>query len=161
MHLEQWLMIFFTVIAVYVLLFIIDWRYFCDWVVVILFKCLLDILWGSAVVSQKMIEYPVRLFAPYYETCIFFELWIFPVSCVWYNQVTRERGLGGIFFYALLFSMVITAIEYPIEKYTQLIRYIRWDWFTTFYTVTLTFLISRGFIGFYRWGCDYFKHRSC
>ena len=160
MHLEQGLMVIFTMIAFYVLFFMIDWQYFSEWVVIILFKCLIDILWGSAVVSQKMIEYPVRLLAPYYETCIFFELWIFPVACLWYNQITRKRGLIGIICYALLFSAIMTAIEYPIEKYTQLLHYIRWSWVTTFYTLTLAFIISRSFIGFYRWGCDYFKYRT-
>ncbi|WP_324332194.1 CBO0543 family protein [Methylomusa anaerophila] len=133
-----------------------DWRYFRDWVVVFLFKGLLDLVWGSAVVSLHLLKYPVRLLPKYYETSILFELWVFPVLCIWYNQVTRERGIVPIILYAVLFSAGVTAIEYPIERYTGLLRYIDWNWFTTFYTLIITFLISRGFIAFYRWGCDYF-----
>jgi hypothetical protein len=153
---ENGIMAVFSLINILIIVFIIEWTYFREWIVVFLFKCVVDFVWGSAVVSLKMIEYPVRLLPKYYETCIFFEIWIFPALCVWYNQVTREQGLRGILMYSLLFSAGITAIEYPIEKYTDLIRYIDWTWFTTFYTLNITFLLSRSFMAFYRWGCNYF-----
>jgi hypothetical protein len=145
-----------AVLTLLVLIFVIDWRYFRDWIVVLLFKGLIDFAWGSPVVNLKLIDYPVRLLPHYYNTCILFELWVFPVLCVWYNQVTRDKSLLSIILYALLFSAGMTAIEYPIEVYTELIKYIEWSWFTTFYTLTITFLLSRAFIAFYRWGCDYF-----
>lgn len=145
-----------ALVALFLLIFAVDWRYFRDWIVVFLYKCLLDSVWGSAVVNIKLLEYPYRLFPRYYDTSILFDWWVFPILCVLYNQVTRERGLWPIFYYAVLFSVGMTAIEYPLEKYTQLIKYINWSWFTTFYTLTITFLSSRAFIAFYRWGCSYF-----
>ncbi len=157
--LDYMIMIVATVMSIVILICVIDWRYFRDWVVVYLFKCVVDFAWGSPVVSLKLIRYPVRLLPHYYETCIFFELWIFPILCIWYNQVTRKRSLGGILLYALLFSAAITAIEYPLERYTRLITYIEWSWFTTFYTLTITFLMSRTFIAFFRWGCRYFEQK--
>jgi len=148
-----------ALVALFLLIFAVDWRYFRDWIVVFLYKCLLDSVWGSAVVNIKLLEYPFRLFPRYYDTSILFDWWVFPVLCVLYNQVTRARGLWPIFYYALLFSAGMTAIEYPLEKYTQLIKYINWSWFTTFYTLTITFLSSRAFIAFYRWGCSYFGQK--
>lgn len=138
------------------LLFAVDWRYFRDWVVVFLFQSTLSITWGAAVENLKLLKYPIRLFPEYFETSILFELWVFPLLGVLYNQVTRTRGIGAIIWYALLFSTVITAIEYPLQLYTGLIKYIQWSWFTSFYTLVITFLASRIFIAFYRWGCDYF-----
>ena len=146
-------------IALLILILVVDWRYFRDWVVVYLFKCNLDFIWGSPVVSLKLIEYPDRLLPRYYETSILFELWVFPVLCIWYNQVTKDRGLGPIIFYALVFSAGITVIEYPLELYTDLIRYMKWSWFTTFYTLNITFLLSRTFIALFRRGCIYFGSR--
>ena len=157
---EQIIVIISALISLLILIMVIDWRYFRDWVVVFLYKCVLDFFWGSTVVNLKLIEYPDRLLPKYFDTSILFELWVFPVLCVWYNQVTRERGFWGIIFYALLFSGCMTAIEYPLELYTSLITYKDWTWFTTFYTLTLTFLSSRTFIAFYRWGCDYFGSKS-
>ncbi|MEG6584770.1 CBO0543 family protein [Dendrosporobacter sp. 1207_IL3150] len=156
---EYIIMVVFSLINLLILIFVIDWRYFRDWVVVLLFKGLLDFVWGSPVVSLKLIEYPVRLLPRYYDTCIYFELWIFPVLCVWYNQVTRKRGLWGIVLYAVIFSAAMTAVEYPLELYTDLIKYKDWTWFTTFYTLIITFLMSRSFIAFFRWGCDYFDRK--
>ncbi|MDT8901549.1 CBO0543 family protein [Anaeroselena agilis] len=156
---EQIITITSAAIALLLLIFAVDWRYFRDWVVVFLFKCTVDFLWGSAVVSLKLIEYPDRLFPRYYDTSILFEIWVFPVLCILYNQLTRTRGLTAAVGYALLFSAGITALEYPLEYYTNLIEYKNWTWFTSFYTITATFLISRAFIAFYRWGCDRFTPR--
>jgi len=156
--LEGYIIIITAVLSLLLFIFVIDWRYFQDWVVVFLFKDVVDFIWGSPVVELNLIQYPIRLLPDWYDTNILFELWVFPILCILYNQVTRERGLWPIIYYAVLFSAGITAIEYPLELYTDLIRYIEWSWQTTFYTVTITFLISRSFIAFYRWGCDYFKY---
>ncbi len=154
---DQFIMITAAVITLALLIFAVDWRYFRDWVAVFFFKCTLDFTWGGAVENLKLLEYPVRLLPQYFGTSLLFELWVFPVLCILYNQTTRTRGLGGIIWYALLFSAIITAIEYPLELYTNLIKYNSWSWFTTFYTLTLALLASRAFIAFYRWGCDYFS----
>ena len=159
LSLEAIIMIITSIITLLLFIFAINWRYFNEWIVVFLFKGLLDIIWGSPVIELNLIQYPIRLLPQFYETCILFELWVFPVLCILYNQVTRERGLWPIIYYALLFSTGITALEYPLELYTDLIKYIEWSWLTTFFTLTITFLLSRSFIGFYRWGCDYFRYQ--
>lgn len=141
------------------LVFVVDWRYFQDWIVVFLFKGLLDLMLGSPIVTLHLLEYPIRLFPDYYQTSILFELWVLPILCILYNQITRERGVQSIISYALLFSAVITAIEYFLEIYTKLIKYMQWSWLASFCTLAITFLISRSFIAFYRWGCDYFNHK--
>ena len=149
-----------AVLALLALIFIIDWRYFRDWVVVFLYKCVLDSLWGAPVVITERIEFPYRQFPQLYKISLLFDFWIFPVLCLLYNQVTRERGIWPILYYAVLFSAGMTAIEYPLELYTNLIEYHAWSWFTTFYTLTITFLSSRAFIAFYRWGCDHFSPKK-
>ncbi|HWR42907.1 CBO0543 family protein [Sporomusa sp.] len=156
---EQIIIFISAVITLLLLVFAVNWRYFRDWIVVFLFKSMLDMIVGSPVVELKLLEYPVRLLPKYYDTSILFELWVFPVLCILYNQVTRERGFWPIIYYALLFSAGITAIEYPLEVYTDLIHYIHWTWLTTFCTLTLTFLASRIFIAFFRWGCNHFGQK--
>lgn len=149
-----------ALLALAALIILVDWRYFRDWVVIFLFKCVLDSLWGDAVSYSGKIEYPFRQLPQFYTASLLFEYLVFPVLCVLYNQVTRERGIWKIIYYAVLFSAGVTAIEYPLELYTDLIEYHNWCWFTTFYTLTITFLSSRAFIAFYRWGCDHFSQKG-
>ncbi|TEB05292.1 hypothetical protein Psch_02333 [Pelotomaculum schinkii] len=145
-----------ALIGLLLLVFAVDWRYFRDWVVVFLYKSVLDGLWGAAVVNLHLLEYPFRQLPLLYKVSLLFDFWVFPILCILYNQVTRERGFRHILVYAILFSVGITVIEYPLELYTELIKYHKWSWYITFITLTVTFLSSRAFIAFYRWGCEYF-----
>jgi len=157
---EDWIMILSGIMDVLLLLFVVDWRYFRDWIVIYLFTCNLSFILGSPIVNFHLIEYPYRLLPDYYQTCIFFELLIFPTLCIFYNQITRNRDIWSILYYAILFSAGMTACEYPLELYTNLIKYINWSWLTTFSTLLATFLLSRTFIAFCRWGCCYFGGRN-
>lgn len=145
-----------ALLGLLLLVFAVDWHYFRDWVVVFLYKSLLDSLWGTAAVTLNLLEYPFRQLPQFYKTSLLFEYWIFPILCLLYNQVTRKLGFRLILVYAILFSAVMTAIEYPLELYTELIKYHKWSWYMTFITLAVTFLSSRIFIAFYSWGCAYF-----
>ncbi|HEX2933901.1 MAG TPA: CBO0543 family protein [Bacteroidales bacterium] len=148
-----------ALIGLLLLVLAVDWRYFRDWVVVFLFKCVLDSLWGAAVVNRHLLEYPFRQLPQLYNVSLLFDFWIFPIFCILYNQITRKLGFRLILTYAVLFSAGITAIEYPLAIYTDLLEYHNWSWYITFITLTVTFLSSRVFIAFYRWGCEYFRDR--
>jgi hypothetical protein len=156
---EQFIILGSTAITLLLLIFAVNWRYFRDWIAVFLFTGLFGFLWGSPVVNLKLIKYPVRLFPHYYDTSILFEVWVLPVLCILYNQCVRGKGAGTSIYYALLFSVGMTAIEYPLERYTGLIKYMEWSWLTSFFTLTGMLLLSRMFVVFYRWGCDYFSDR--
>lgn len=156
---EQIIMLVSVVVTLGLLLFAVDWRYFRDWVVVYLFKMSIDLILTSTVVKAGLIAYPVRYFPQYFDTGILFEALVFPTLCVLYNQVVRARGAGAAIFYALLFSVGISFIEYPMELYTDLVEYISWSWYASLLSLTSLFLASRVFIAFYRWGCGYFGRR--
>ncbi|MFA7466894.1 MAG: CBO0543 family protein [Desulfotomaculaceae bacterium] len=145
-----------AVITLLLLIFAVDWRHFRDWVVIFLFKTNLDLIVGNTVVKKGLISYPERIAGAIFDTSLLFEIWVFPVLCILYNQVTRKRGLWPIFYYAVLFSAGITAVEYPLELYTDLIEYTNWHWYDTLLSLAVAFLVSRVFIAFYRWGCLYF-----
>ena len=106
---EQIIMTVSALFALFLLIFAVNWHYFRDWTVLFLYQGLLDFIWGSPVVSLKLIKYPVRLLPHYYETSILFELWVLPVLCILYNQATRHRGIGSVIGYALAFSAGLTA----------------------------------------------------
>ncbi|AEG58526.1 CBO0543 family protein [Desulforamulus ruminis] len=155
--LENIIMLVSALVTLLLLLFAVNWRYFRDVVVVFLFKAVFDLTVGSMVEKANCIDYPVRLWPQYFDTPVLFEVWTFPVLCVLYNQITRERGFGPILYYAVLFSAGIAAIEYPIMIYTELIKYNHWTWFLNFWALFATFLASRAFMAFFRWGCNHFR----
>ncbi len=144
------------VLTILLLVFAVDWRFFRDWVVVYLFKTKLDLLIGSMVVERGLISYPYRFAGSLFDTSLLFEVFVFPVLCILYNQVTREHGLLPVFYYALLFSAGITAVEYVLEIHTDLIVYLNWSWHYTLASLVVAFLASRAFIAFFRYGCRHF-----
>lgn len=114
------------------------------------------VIFAFAIYDSYRSNVEVNLFAFHFDTSLLFEVWVFPTLCILYNQVTRERGLWPVLYWAVLFSAGITAVEYPLELYTDLIEYINWYWYYTFASLIGAFLASRAFIAFYRLGCRHF-----
>lgn len=157
---EQIIMLAAAVGSLLLLIFAVDWRYFGDWVSVFLFKSTIGLILGSMAVESGRLAYPVRYLPQFFHTSILFEILVFPTLCVLYNQAVRTRGAGGAVFYAILFGAFIAFMEYPLELYTGLIKYLHWAWYASFLSMTVLFLASRLFLAFYRWGCGYFGHRN-
>lgn len=151
-----------TAIAIIILLlvFAVDRQYFRDWTAIFLFKAVIDNIVGSIVVNTNLIACPSRILPQYFKTNILFGICVLPVLGILYNQIVREKGIWPTVLYAFLFGAGITMIEYPIERYTKLVKYINWSWPATFCTLSLSFLASRCFIAFYQWGCGYFGRDS-
>jgi hypothetical protein len=107
---------------------------------------------GLLVAELNLIEYPVRELAKVNKTSFLFEFLAFPVItiffCLYYPQTDfrRRRVL-----YTSAFCSGITILEIIFEKYTQLITYIKWEWYFTWLSVYATLLLS---YCFYKW---YFK----
>lgn len=139
-----------------IVVFFIDWRFFHEWVVVYLFKSNLDLMMDNIAVTKNLLVYPIRLIPQYFQVNLLFDVFFFPVLCILYNQITRESKPMRSFLYAVLFAVVMTIVETPIEMYTDLLEYLRWNYITTFVTLTGAFLFSRVFMGFFRWGVRYF-----
>jgi hypothetical protein len=115
-------------------------------VVAFLFKQVITFLIGLVVVELGLLEYPVRFFSSINRTSFTYEYYVFPVTCavfnVWYpNSRSTFIQLG----YYVAFSSVLTIIEVFIEKYTDLINYIHWEWYITLITLYLSFFMTRLF----------------
>ncbi|OGO76870.1 MAG: hypothetical protein A2Y23_07760 [Clostridiales bacterium GWB2_37_7] len=117
--------------------------------VIFMFKQLITWLVGLVVVELRLIEYPVRSFAYASKTSFDFEYFIYPAFCVLFNLYYPEgksflkRSLHYIYYCSAL-----TAVEVVVEKYTDILHYVNWAWYTTFITLFLTFFMSRQF---YKW----------
>ncbi|MFB9759298.1 CBO0543 family protein [Ectobacillus funiculus] len=74
-----------------------------------------------------------------------------PISCVYYNQLTKNSNIFGMIVKAMGFSIPMTIVENWLEQNTRLIKYKKsWNWKYTFSSLTTTFLIVRLIMGIIR-----------
>lgn len=114
--------------------------------VIFSFKQILTWFLGLLVVQYKLIEYPVRMF-PYASRSSFsFEYFIFPALCVVFNlKFPKNKTNIHKTLWFLFFPSWMTILEVLVERYTNLIRYIAWNWFWTWTSLLITFFLSRIF----------------
>ncbi|MFT9494440.1 CBO0543 family protein [Anaerosolibacter sp.] len=113
---------------------------------VFLFKMFLTWIFGLLVVELDMIEYPVRFFMEASMTSFTFEFFVYPAICVLFNlHYPEKKSSISQWMYYVIYCSVISIIEVILEKYTNLIIYINWEWYWTWITLLLTFYASRKF----------------
>ncbi|MED3572917.1 CBO0543 family protein [Cytobacillus praedii] len=145
MRIEWWLLL-----SVYALstgiLFLIPKNKIRLATVAFLFKQIITFLIGLVVVELGLLEYPVRLFASINRTSFTYEYYAFPVTCaiftVWYPHNRRTFIKLG---YYITFTSILTLGEVIIEKNTDLIKYIYWEWYISWITICLSFYLTRTF----------------
>nr|WP_323131901.1 CBO0543 family protein [Bacillus infantis] len=94
--------------------------------------------------------YPVKLVKSF-DVSFIFDYLLYPIACVYCNQVTRTSSLIGILMKALCFSLPMALVEHFFEKRTSLIKFKKgWNSLISFFSLTVTFLISRTFIAIIR-----------
>lgn len=104
---------------------------------------------GLIVVELHLIEYPFRELAEVNGSSFLFEFLVYPVIgiffCLYYPlKSTNWKKIS----YISIFATAITIPEVIIEKYTDLIEYIHWDWYVTWSSVYATLYLLWVF---YRW----------
>lgn len=121
-----------------------------DWLLVFLFKGFISSILDNVIVKKGYIRYPINLFK-YFDFSFIFDYLLYPITCVYYNQVTRKSNILGILVKTLFFSIPMAVIEHFLEKKTSLIKFKKgWNSFISFGTLSITFLVSRAFIAIVR-----------
>ncbi|TDK64090.1 hypothetical protein E2K98_04275 [Bacillus salipaludis] len=121
-----------------------------DWLLIFLFKGFLSSILDNLIVKKGYIKYPVKLLKTF-DFSFIFDYLLYPITCVYYNQVTKKSNIFGVFLKVFYFSIPMTVTEHFLEKYTSLIKFKKgWNSFTSFYSLSITFLISRAFIAIVR-----------
>ncbi len=120
--------------------------------VIFLFKQLMTWIFGLIVAELGLIEYPVRVFSYASRASFTFEFFIYPSLCVIFNlhYPENKRALRQLGHY-VLFCSAITVVEVLCERFTNIIHYVNWTWYTTWFTLLITFYLSRlYYIWFFR-----------
>ncbi|WP_442598464.1 CBO0543 family protein [Neobacillus sp. D3-1R] len=122
-----------------------------DWIIVFFFKGFISGFIDSLVINKwNKICYPVRFFPKTFKINILYDLLLFPLSCVWFNQWTMRAPIKEIFLKVFVFSIPMTIIETIAEKKTRLLKYKKWTSWHSLLSLTTTFLMTRGFLGLVR-----------
>lgn len=121
-----------------------------DWIIVFLLKTLVSNFLGNIIASKKLLEFPVRFFPSAFKSSVLYDILLFPLLCVFYNQTTYKSKLTSIISQSLIYSIPMTVVEYFLEKKTNLIKYYKWKWQYTLLSLVGTFLFVRGFISYIR-----------
>ncbi|EKN63954.1 hypothetical protein P9E76_05515 [Schinkia azotoformans] len=145
MRIEWWILLSVYAVATGIVFFIPKNKLRLA-VVAFLFTQIITFLIGLVVVELGLLKYPIRLFTTINRTSFTFEYYAFPVVCsafnVWYpNDRSALIQLG----YYVGVGSLLTLVEVIIEKYTDLIEYIHWEWYITLLTICLSFFVTRLF----------------
>jgi len=120
----------------------------------VVFLFIQGITWvlGLLVAQFSLIEYPVRPFPHASTTNFSFEYFIYPSICTIFTFKYPEKKSAFIqFMYYFYYCTTLTVTEVIAEKYTNLLKYINWDWYISWIAFFIIFYISRKYyIWFFR-----------
>ncbi|HAQ06981.1 MAG TPA: hypothetical protein DCR24_05435 [Bacillus bacterium] len=117
-----------------------------DWILIFFLKAFYSVFFDSFVLRKKKITYPVRLLPQTFNINILFDVLLFPITCVHYNQMTYHSTFIKTVLKVFVFSTPISIGEIWLEKNTKLIKYHDWHWFYSFMTLTTSFWLVRATI---------------
>ncbi|NSL52366.1 CBO0543 family protein [Calidifontibacillus erzurumensis] len=118
-------------------------------IVTFFYKQSITWLFGLVVAESGLIKYPVREFPKAYKGSFSFEYFFYPSLCALFNIYYPENKSKLIkFLYINIHTAIVTIIEVILEKYTTLIKYVKWKWYYSYITLFVTYFSSRMF---YKW----------
>ncbi|MDQ0875794.1 hypothetical protein QFZ77_004453 [Paenibacillus sp. V4I3] len=94
-------------------------------------------------IEQHYYEHPVRFLSQYFSSAVLFDYLAFPTLNVLFNLTTKRSKLVGVLAQAVLYSALMTTVEFILERYTELIKYYSWTWMHSFVTLIAFFLFVR------------------
>ncbi|HWL22673.1 MAG TPA: CBO0543 family protein [Ureibacillus sp.] len=121
-----------------------------EWIIVFFMKSYISSFVDTIVNKKGYVKYPINLFK-IFDISVLFNYLIFPLTCVYFNQLTRKSSLLGIISKTLLFSIPMSLAEDWLQKNTKLISYKKgWNSFISFTSISITFLLVRGIMAIIR-----------
>ncbi|MGB8001857.1 MAG: CBO0543 family protein [Anaerobacillus sp.] len=114
-----------------------------EWLLFFFLTGYLSSIIGVFVVEEKLLSYPVNLFNRHFDSSLTYEYILFPVLGIYYYQSTYNMNWVSWLWKSVVFSGIITLIEFFLERYTDLIHYEKWTWGYTFVSTCLVLFTIR------------------
>ncbi|WP_127584614.1 CBO0543 family protein [Paenibacillus koleovorans] len=117
--------------------------------IVFLFVQFITWVLGLLAVEFQLLEYPVREFTIATQTSFSFEYFILPATCVIFVlRLPRHKSISKVIGWYLFWPTWMTVVEVLIERHTNLIKFLNWNWFYTWSSLLLGFLVTHAY---YKW----------
>ncbi|GAE36698.1 CBO0543 family protein [Halalkalibacter akibai] len=137
---EYFFLVITTITGLTLLPFAIFKRLFKDWIIVYLVSATENFLTDEYLTSRGFLSYNKKLF-PWLKGHLPFDLILFPLLILYYNQWTLNNKPVGAFLKLFPFAIPLILIEAVAEKKTNLISWKKgWSWYHS--------LLCRTFIAF-------------
>ncbi len=117
-----------------------------DWLLIYFITAYFAVFLGNLLVDYHLLKYPVTIFK-HLKGSVLFEFLLFPVICVYYYQTTYHSHISGVILQAVVYSGGLTLVEFFLEKYTNLIKYLQWEWYFTWISVFIFMIVVRSIMG--------------
>ncbi|UOQ93929.1 hypothetical protein MUO14_02805 [Halobacillus shinanisalinarum] len=117
-----------------------------NWLLIYFTTAYFAVFLGNLIVEYHFLTFPVTLFK-HLDGSVLFEFLLFPVICIYYYQTTYHSAIFGIVWQAAVYSGALTIVESFLEMYTDLIKYLQWDWYYTWISVFIFMVIVRSSMG--------------
>src|SRR5687768_919278 len=112
-------------------------------VIAFLFTQVFSWFLGLITVEFGLISYPIRLFNDANRSSFIFEFLLFPVVCSIFNAyypAKRSRIIQLGYYY--IFPTIMTILEVVLEKFTNLVGFIHWNWSLSWISLLFTFFLT-------------------
>lgn len=121
-----------------------------DWLLVFFLKSYFATFIDNLLVRNGFLKYPVNLISGF-DISVLFSYLLFPISCVYFNQITKTSSVFDIVKKCLYFSVPSAIAEHFLERKTKLISYKKsWNSYYSFLSIAFSFLIVRALMGMIR-----------
>lgn len=121
-----------------------------DWLLVFFLKSYFATFIDNLLVRKGFLKYPVNLISGF-DISVLFSYLLFPISCVYFNQITKTSSVFDIVKKCLYFSVPSAIAEHFLERKTKLISYKKsWNSYYSFLSIAFSFLIVRALMGMIR-----------
>ena len=140
---EKIILRIFSVISIVAFLNILRKPPIKDWLIIFLLKSYIASILDNLLVKKGYLKYPVKTLKTF-DISVLFSYLLFPVTCIYFNQATKNSNILDIFIKCFLFSFPSTIAEHWIERKTNLIKYKKsWTSLHSFFSISATFLFVR------------------
>lgn len=121
-----------------------------DWLFAYMYNAMTNIILDKWF-TVNYISYPTRLLPKIFRIHILYDVLLYPIATVMYNQLTSKDKPVAIIYKVLFFSVPLTIFEFWAERNTGLIKWKSgWRWYHTFISVNLKSLITRVIVSVFR-----------
>jgi len=110
------------------------------------------ITWLIGLVASEymLVEYPIRMFSYSNKANFLFEFFLLPCICALFIvNYPEKKSAFSRFMHYFYYCTSLTICEVVEERYTNILKYIHWNWYLSWITLFITFYLARKYCSWF------------